>query len=65
VSQGPEMKTSQCPQCGRSFRYDPADEPAWLPFCCERCQWVDLGQWMNGQYVITRGLLRDNDEQQD
>ncbi|NLF31891.1 MAG: DNA gyrase inhibitor YacG [Planctomycetes bacterium] len=59
------MKTSRCPQCGRAFHYDPAAEPAWLPFCCQRCQWVDLGRWMSGDYLVSRSLLRDNDEQED
>jgi len=58
-------KTATCPQCRRSFAYDPSDEPAWLPFCCERCQWIDLGRWMAGEYRVSRDILSDNDEQID
>jgi len=29
----------------------PAD-PAWRPFCSERCKMADLGRWLNGDYRI-------------
>ena len=58
-------KTTTCPTCRRSFQYNPADQPAWMPFCCERCQWIDLGRWMVGDYRVSRDLLADDDEQID
>ena len=60
-----ENKTAICPNCRRSFRYDTADEPVWLPFCCERCQWIDLGRWMTGEYCVSKDILADDDEQID
>ena len=54
-----------CPNCKRVFAYDHAAEPAWMPFCCERCQWMDLGRWLQGEYFISRSLQRDDTEQDD
>ncbi len=27
-------------------------EPAWRPFCSERCKLADLGRWFSGDYRI-------------
>jgi uncharacterized protein len=32
-------------------RRQPAD-PAWRPFCSERCKMADLGRWLTGGYSI-------------
>jgi len=29
----------------------PAD-PAWRPFCSERCKMADLGKWLAGEYAV-------------
>jgi len=29
----------------------PAD-PAWRPFCSERCRMTDLGKWLTGAYAV-------------
>jgi endogenous inhibitor of DNA gyrase (YacG/DUF329 family) len=36
-----------CAYCGRR----PVD-PAWAPFCSERCKMADLGRWLSGEYRI-------------
>ena len=36
-----------CVQC----RSRPVD-PAWRPFCSERCKLLDLGNWMDGRYRV-------------
>jgi endogenous inhibitor of DNA gyrase (YacG/DUF329 family) len=36
----------KCPQCGK-----PA-APRFAPFCSLRCQRIDLGRWLKGDYVI-------------
>jgi len=36
----------KCPQCGK-----PA-VPRFAPFCSARCQRIDLGRWLKGDYVI-------------
>ncbi len=37
---------STCPVCGK-----PA-EPAFKPFCSQRCRQVDLYRWLSGTYRI-------------
>ena len=27
-------------------------EPAWRPFCSERCKMADLGRWLEGHYRV-------------
>ncbi len=36
-----------CVACGRR----PVD-PAWRPFCSERCKLIGLGRWLGGEYRI-------------
>ena len=39
---------TRCPACNK-----PVDSKSeYLPFCCERCKLVDLGQWLEGNYRI-------------
>ncbi|MGH8396992.1 MAG: DNA gyrase inhibitor YacG [Gammaproteobacteria bacterium] len=41
------MKDSQvvtCPHCGKQVQWTAASE--WTPFCSERCQLIDLGDWL-------------------
>jgi len=37
----------RCVYCRRQ----PAD-PAWRPFCSERCKMADLGRWLGGEYRV-------------
>ena len=39
----------RCPGCQRETVWE--DNP-WRPFCSERCQLIDLGQWVSGAYAI-------------
>jgi endogenous inhibitor of DNA gyrase (YacG/DUF329 family) len=41
------MKTELCAYCGKH----PVD-PAWRPFCSERCKMADLGRWLSEAYRI-------------
>jgi len=27
-------------------------DPAWVPFCSERCKMADLGRWLSGDYRV-------------
>jgi uncharacterized protein len=36
-----------CAYCGRK-----PVEPAWRPFCSERCKLADLGRWLAGDYRV-------------
>ncbi|MBI2518796.1 MAG: DNA gyrase inhibitor YacG [Bdellovibrio sp.] len=39
----------KCPTCGEKFKYHDSD---YRPFCSERCQLIDLGHWLEGDYAI-------------
>ena len=45
-----EVKIIQCPQCKKEFNYYASK---FRPFCCERCQMVDLGSWLDESYTIS------------
>ncbi len=48
----------KCPTCGASFEADPTSK--WRPFCTRRCKLVDLGNWMDGVYRISRPLAAED-----
>jgi len=37
---------AKCPQCSKPT------EQAYRPFCSKRCADLDLGKWLNEQYVL-------------
>ncbi len=37
-----------CPICGGNL----PPEVKTPPFCSPRCQWVDLGRWLDGDYAV-------------
>jgi endogenous inhibitor of DNA gyrase (YacG/DUF329 family) len=39
-----------CPECKKPA--PPRDQSRCFPFCSERCQMVDLGKWLDGDYAI-------------
>lgn len=39
----------KCPTCGKPVEWK--DNPV-RPFCSERCQLVDLGKWVEGEYRV-------------
>jgi len=43
------LKTARCPTCRRESQRDGNKV---FPFCCERCQLVDLGRWLGEEYRI-------------
>jgi uncharacterized protein len=34
---------------------------AYRPFCSKRCADIDLGRWLNGDYVLSGDELEDED----
>jgi len=52
--------TPMCVLC----RTRPVD-PKWRPFCSERCQLLDLGQWADGRYRVAGDKPADSDEEDD
>lgn len=43
-----------CPICAAPAA--PRPENKFAPFCSERCKLIDLGKWLNEEYVISRPL---------
>ena len=50
------MPDIRCPKCQRVLTYERAADLPWFPFCCERCQMVDLGKWLNEEHRLSRPL---------
>jgi uncharacterized protein len=42
-------------------RIQPVD-PAWRPFCSERCKLQDLARWADGTYRVAGEPVSDSDE---
>ncbi len=40
-----------CPQCGVDAEFSPQNP--YRPFCSERCQLIDLGDWANENHRIS------------
>ena len=41
-----------CPTCGKTVELEKYRDAANRPFCCKRCQLVDLARWLNEEYRI-------------
>ena len=52
MTEVPNDKHRCCPICEQPLNQD----SQFAPFCSKRCKMVDLGQWLNGKYTITRPL---------
>jgi endogenous inhibitor of DNA gyrase (YacG/DUF329 family) len=39
-----------CPTCNKPVA--PREQNTAFPFCCARCQQVDLGRWLNEEYRV-------------
>jgi endogenous inhibitor of DNA gyrase (YacG/DUF329 family) len=42
--------TRHCPGCGKPFQ--PQEQSPYRPFCSERCQLIDLGDWLTENHRI-------------
>lgn len=45
-----------CPIC------DKPSDAKYTPFCCKRCEQVDLGKWLTGRYAVPVVEMDDVDE---
>ncbi|GAB2702068.1 DNA gyrase inhibitor YacG [Aliiglaciecola aliphaticivorans] len=39
-----------CPTCSKKVEWN--ESSLFRPFCCKRCQLIDLGEWSNEEKVI-------------
>jgi endogenous inhibitor of DNA gyrase (YacG/DUF329 family) len=51
------MPQAVCVLCRRH----PVD-PAWRPFCSERCRLQDLARWVDGTYRVAAQIVNDPDD---
>ncbi len=49
-AQAPAKKTVACPTCRKPAEYSASN--IYRPFCSNRCQLIDLGEWAEGKYAI-------------
>lgn len=61
-------KMIKCPICGKNIEfYEDKKLPPNFPFCSQRCKLIDLGKWLNEEYVIsepiTEAYEQINDEE--
>jgi uncharacterized protein len=47
----PSKKHLKCSICKKPVEMDKTRN-LFLPFCSERCRTIDLGNWLDGKYVI-------------
>lgn len=55
-----QMIRYTCPTCDKTFTVAKREEAPCRPFCCQRCQMIDLGKWLNAEYVISDPILPDD-----
>lgn len=46
----PQAPRLQCPTCGETLYWN--EDWPFRPFCCERCQLIDLGEWASEGHRI-------------
>ncbi|MBC3944456.1 DNA gyrase inhibitor YacG [Erwinia persicina] len=56
-----DVTVVNCPTCRKQVIWD--ELSAWRPFCCKRCQLIDLGEWAAEEKRIpSSGDQTDSDE---
>ncbi len=51
----------RCPTCDQTVR--PTANIKFMPFCCERCQLIDLGRWLSEENSVPVDRSADDDDQ--
>ena len=49
-SDKPQARTVRCPRCGGASLYAPGNP--YRPFCSQRCQQLDLGDWASERFRV-------------
>lgn len=55
---------TECPICSKSIETIDGKYERYFPFCCKRCQQIDLGAWATSSYRVP-GLAVKNYEDED
>jgi len=51
--------TVNCPTCQKLIEWD--EKNPYRPFCCKRCQLIDLGEWANETHRIPTDEINEED----
>ncbi|MFQ0991852.1 DNA gyrase inhibitor YacG [Gilliamella apicola] len=49
----------KCPTCQKDVEW--SDKNIYRPFCCKRCQLIDLGEWANEEHRIADNEISEQD----
>lgn len=50
----------RCPVCRKDIQDSlDGERPETYPFCSERCKLIDLGAWLDSEYVITSSTTQE------
>jgi endogenous inhibitor of DNA gyrase (YacG/DUF329 family) len=53
------MIRGRCPICSGHYEIASLDDLPSFPFCSQRCRLIDLGRWIDGDYVIPETRIPD------
>lgn len=57
----PEIIEVNCPTCGKTVVW--GEQSPYRPFCCKRCQLIDLGEWADEEKRIpSKSDINDLDD---
>lgn len=59
----PTSTKIQCPHCQKALHW--SEENDYRPFCSQRCQQIDFGNWANEDYTIPSEDSPSSDDQAD
>jgi endogenous inhibitor of DNA gyrase (YacG/DUF329 family) len=56
-----------CPVCHKEDTAESSDgkRSKYYPFCSDRCKLLDLGAWLNAEYMIKSSLAKDDPDVND
>ncbi|ARJ41152.1 DNA gyrase inhibitor YacG [Pantoea alhagi] len=56
-----DVTTVACPTCGKAVIW--GEQSPFRPFCCKRCQLIDLGEWAaEEKRIASSNDLSDSDD---
>ncbi len=56
------MIRGRCPICSGRYEIAALDDLPSFPFCSHRCRLIDLGRWIDGNYVVPEARVPDQSD---
>ena len=57
------MIRGRCPICSGQYEIAALDDLPSFPFCSRRCRLIDLGRWIDEDYVVSETRMPDQPEE--